>query len=241
MGNAKIRIAQLVSVLGYDFLCQDVDVVWFRSPLEYFNNSTDKAFDIYFQQDGIIRKINTPNGINAGFYYAKNNERTKYFFTSMLLSGDTLFLSYNDQIEIGVRLADHSSTYGLKVKVIPRTEPIAPGGYQFHDTTNSGKEYMKKFLNGSSNPYIFHMSWTDGMTDKLFYLRQMGQWYVKDQCIGKSFDEILDGSPRHEAKKTIPLSCCSSEPILSCHYRDKPSLIPCTDRPPKDNNAPSWW
>jgi hypothetical protein len=241
MVNAKIRAAQLVSVLGFDLLFQDVDVVWFRSPLEYFNNSTDKAFDMYFQQDGIVQKYNTPYGVNTGFYFVHYNDRTSYFFTSLLLSGDTIFRSFNDQADIGVRLADHSSTYGLKVKVIPRTEPITPGGFQFHDISDYGKDYMKNILNGSSTPYVFHMSWTDGKPDKIFYLRQMGQWYVKDQCIGKLFQEILDKTPKEDATSIIPTKCCSSEPIVSCHFRDKPSIIPCTDHPPKDKDAPSWW
>jgi hypothetical protein len=241
MVNAKIRAAQLVSVLGYDFLFQDVDVVWFRSPLDYFNNIGYKTFDIYFQQDGVVQRYNTPYNANTGFYYVRNNERTSYLFTSLLLSGDTVFRSSNDQADISVRIADHSSTYGLKVKVIPRTEPITPGGFQFHDASDFGKEYMKAILNGTSIPYIFHMSWTEGKADKILYMRQMGQWYVKEQCIGKSFHEILGGSPKHEAEKSIPLNCCSSKPIVSCHYRDKPSIKPCTDHPPKDKDEPSWW
>lgn len=237
--TAKIRAAQLVSSLGYDFLFQDVDVVWFRSPLEYFNNSTstNAGFDMYFQQDGTIQKSSTPYGVNSGFYYVRNNERTNYFFTSLLFSVSL----FDDQIEIGVRLADHSSTYGLKVKVIPRTEPISPGGFQFHDNSDLGKVYMKNVLNGSSKPYIFHMSWTESKHDKISYLRQMGQWYVKDPCIGNLFHETLAALPKHEAEKMIPLKCCSSEPIVSCHFRDKPSLLPCTNLPPKDGNASSWW
>jgi hypothetical protein len=241
MVNAKIRAAQLVSVLGYDFLFQDVDVVWFQSPLEYFNKIVNDSFDIYFQQDGVVSKYNTPYGVNTGFYYVRNNERTNYFFTSLLLSGDTVFRSFNDQADIGVRLADHSSTYGLKVKVIPRREPITPGGFQFHDNSDFGKQYMKNIMDGTWKPYIFHMSWTEGKADKIFYWRQIGQWYVKDQCIGKLFHEILDGSPKHEANTVVHMNCCSSEPIVSCHYRDKPSIKPCSDHPPKDKDEPSWW
>lgn len=48
---AKVVCVQLVSMLGYSFLFQDVDLVWFKHPLDYFKNTKD-GFDIYFQDDG---------------------------------------------------------------------------------------------------------------------------------------------------------------------------------------------
>jgi hypothetical protein len=239
MVMGKIRAAQLVSVLGYDFLFQDVDVVWFKPPLEYFRNHSDNSFDMYFQKDGIVSKYNTPFGVNTGFYFVRNSELTQYFFTSLLVNGDMIFRSHNDQEDIGVRLADFSSTYGLKVKVVPRTEISTPGGFQFHDVSPFGKEYMKKILNKTHEPYVFHMSWTDGKAHKIQYFQQMGQWHVNDECVDKTFDEIVAGSLR--AKTTIPVHCCSSVPIVRCHYRDKPSIVSCSEYPPIEKDAPSWW
>ena len=235
----KIRAAQLVSVLGYDFLFQDVDIVWFKHPLAYFRNHSNTDFDMYFQKDGLVSKYNTPFGVNTGCYYVRNNELTQHFFTSLLLNGDTMFRSHNDQEDIGVRLADFSSVYGLKVKVIPRAEVATPGGYQFHDVSPFGKDYMRKILNNTHEPYLFHMSWTDGKTHKIQYLQQMGQWYVNEGCIDKSFNEIAAGS--QTSKKTIPAHCCSLAPIIRCHYRDKPSIVPCTEYDSIEKGAPSWW
>lgn len=48
---AKVVCVQLVSVLGYSLLFQDVDLVWFKHPLDFFKNVKDD-FDIYFQDDG---------------------------------------------------------------------------------------------------------------------------------------------------------------------------------------------
>lgn len=48
---AKVVCVQLVSRLGYNFLFQDVDLVWFRHPLDYFNELNDD-WDVYFQDDG---------------------------------------------------------------------------------------------------------------------------------------------------------------------------------------------
>ena len=51
---AKVISVQLVSMLGYDLLFSDVDIVWFNDPLEYFNgpNSPVKQHDLIFQDDG---------------------------------------------------------------------------------------------------------------------------------------------------------------------------------------------
>ena len=48
---AKVVCVQLVSMLGYSFLFQDVDIVWYKHPVEYFANLNDD-FDVYFQDDG---------------------------------------------------------------------------------------------------------------------------------------------------------------------------------------------
>lgn len=51
---AKVVCVQLVASLGYSFLFQDVDLVWYRNPLEHFTNlpDDDADFDVYFQDDG---------------------------------------------------------------------------------------------------------------------------------------------------------------------------------------------
>lgn len=55
MMYAKILCVVYVSMLGYDVLFQDVDMVWFKDPLEYFHdpsNTSIQNFDILFQHDG---------------------------------------------------------------------------------------------------------------------------------------------------------------------------------------------
>lgn len=47
---AKLYCAHLISELGMNFLFQDVDVVWKRNPLSFFQ--TQDEYDIYFQDDG---------------------------------------------------------------------------------------------------------------------------------------------------------------------------------------------
>lgn len=35
--------------------------------------------------------------------------------------------------------------------------------------------------------------------------------------------------------------CCSAKPFVNCHYKDKPSKIPCKDSEPIDKNGRSFW
>ena len=95
---------------------------------------------------------------------------------------------------------------------------------------------MRAFLQGELHPYIFHMSWTLNKDNKLLYFRQMGEWYLEDQCIQKKVEDIEGTSGDNMAA-----TCCHAEPLVSCHYRDKPSVIPCHDSPPIDKGKPSWW
>lgn len=111
-----------------------------------------------------------------------------------------------------------------------------PNGYHFQ----TRDEYMKGLIEGKIQPYIFHMSWTSNKVEKRNNLEQMGDWHVKDKCVGRTANKI---SKKKKAKATdLASTCCNPRPIVQCHYRDKPSRIPCPDSPPLEyENAPSWW
>ena len=46
---AKVLCVQLVNELSHDLLFMDVDIVWYKNPLEYFEDPKLQQFDIYFQ------------------------------------------------------------------------------------------------------------------------------------------------------------------------------------------------
>lgn len=96
---------------------------------------------------------------------------------------------------------------------------------------------MKDYALGKVHPYIFHMSWTENKNNKRLYWEQMGDFLVKDQCIGKTLPEIRNSS----SSQDLVASCCMAEGPVICHYRDKPSKIPCKDSPPIDKAMPSFW
>ena len=235
MMMAKVICVQLVSMLGYNILFQDVDIIWYRHPLQYFDtHQIDmNQYDIIFQDDGGRSTRFAPYSANTGFYYVRHNERTRHFLTSLLMSGDVISSTHSHQQVVIASLKEHVSLFGLKVKVLSRDTDEFPGGFHYHQRS---KIYMKRLFAGTVNPYIFHMSWTLNKDNKILFLRQMGEWYVQEKCIQNS--ALIDGS---SAENAIVAQCCSNEPIFSCHYRDKPSIKPCYTSPSIDRNRQSWW
>lgn len=205
--------------------------MWFKDPLTYFHDNSNTAiqeFDILFQHDGSAQPRYSPFSANSGFYYVRANKKTSYLFTSMLYHGDIIRKSKSHQQVLVQLLNEHSSLFGLKVKVFDSVQTgMFPGGYHFHQQWDT----MHTIMSGRSNAYIFHMSWTENKVNKILFFRQMGEWYVHDKCISDEasnlkFDSVQDGS--------LVEHCCSIEPILTCHFRDKPSKIPCPDSPNLD-------
>jgi hypothetical protein len=226
----------MINRLGYNVLFQDVDIVWYQNPLQYFTNTSlpHHDFDMYFQDDGAHSRRYAPYSPNSGFYFVRHNEKTEYFFHSLLMSGDIIAQTGSHQNAMAAVLNEHSSLRGLRVKTLDREMDEFPGGY--HYNAPSRRQYMKDFIAGKIKPYMFHMSWTTNKDNKQRYFEQMGDWFVKDECVGSTVTKIL-----HSTKDDLSTACCSAQPIIRCHYRDKPSKIPCKDSPPIDKGKSSFW
>jgi Nucleotide-diphospho-sugar transferase len=143
-------------MLGYDVLFQDIDIVWFKDPLPYFQdkNSPSHAFDIYFQDDGNRALFYAPYSANTGFYYVRTSELTQHFFNSLLMSGDLIYATNSHQIALIAILSEFASRYGMKVKVLSRDSHEFPGGHAYHNRA----DFMKDVFQGKVQPYLFHMS-----------------------------------------------------------------------------------
>lgn len=265
MMYAKVLCVLYPLMLGYDVLFQDVgklfsylldsiykrschftlipltllpDIVWIKDPMKFFHDEYSKVsqFDVMFQNDGSTQVRYAPYTANSGFYYARANKRTTYLFTSLLYHSDLILTWDSHQQVLCQLLAEHSSLFGLNVKVFDRETDQFPGGWHFHGK----RDFMKKFIKRETDSYIFHMSYTANKDNKLLFLRQLGEWYLKDQCVEKTASDILGGGNALE-KNALVEPCCAAEPIFSCHYRDKPSKLPCTDIDPIDKGGRSFW
>jgi hypothetical protein len=241
---AKLYCVHMINLLGYNLLFQDVDVIWYRNPLGFFSNTTSPYYDydIYFQDDGARTVRYGPYSPNSGFYYVRYNDRTEYFFHSLLMAGNIIAQSGSHQNAVSAVLNEHASWRGLHVKILHRNMHEFPGGFNYESSAFSNPNYvasnkfMKDLIAGKSNAYIFHMSWTGNKDDKKRFFEQMGEWYVKDECVGGTVDVIVNGTDADLGK-----ACCVAEPVVKCHYRDRPSKIPCKDSPPLEKGHGSWW
>jgi Nucleotide-diphospho-sugar transferase len=261
MMMAKVFCVQMISTLGYDLLFQDVDVIWYQNPLSYFHNprADDAHFDVYFQDDGNHALFYAPYSANTGFYYVRNNERTQYFFNAFLMAGDLIIMTKSHQIPLVALLQEHASMYALRVKIFSRDSDTFPGGHAFHrrfdfmrdliaavkktdELKKQGRSVATASHNNLIKPYIFHMSWTSNKENKRKFFQQMGEWYVHDQCLEKSVKQLgIVGDQGQGAESLLVAKCCAAEPLVSCHYKDKPSKIPCKDSPPIDKGHASFW
>jgi hypothetical protein len=217
MMYAKVVAVQLANGLGYNVLFQDVDIVWHRNPLEYLQTAFPE-FDLLFQEDGARSARYAPYSANSGFYFVRKNEKTRHLLTRMLFKFDTIMTTGSHQQALGLLLAEHSSLYNLRVKVLSGHE--FAGGYQFHRDV----QYMRDLLVARTReePWIFHMSWTKNKDDKIRFFQQLGLWYLKENLL-------------------LGADSCSKEALVQCHFKDKPSVRPCRESPTMDRMGKSFW
>jgi hypothetical protein len=180
---------------------------------------------------------------NSGFYFVRNNIRTRAALKDAVMRTDQLFVSRSHQQTLLEVLSEHISYHGLRVKTFDAydTHYFPNGG---HFQTN--KAFMKEFIAGKLKDvvYLFHMNWTTKKHFKLAYMRQMGEWFVRDTCLNQPLNTTLWGhanNAQNEHDGTISTTCCSREPLFSCHYRDKPSIKECKSSPAQEKDGPSWW
>ena len=242
MMYAKVLCVLYPLLLGYDVLFQDVDIVWLnpdKDPLGFFQDESSKYshFDILFQHDGSNTARYAPYSANSGFYFTRANKKTQYLFSSLLYHGD-LIINWNSHQQVLVQLlAEHSSLFGLNVKIFERDTEMFPGGHHYH----SDHKFMKKFVQGETDSYIFHMSWTENKANKILFLRQLGEWYVTDKCTGNAINDMIGAGSVLENSEALIQPCCAMEPLFSCHYRDKPSKLPCESSVNIDAGRRSFW
>lgn len=222
---------QLVNSLEYNVLFQDLDVVWYQNPLPFFEDKQSPLakFDIIFQDDGARSVRFAPFAANSGFYYVKFTRKTRYLFVALLYNADLIAASGSHQQALIQLITEHSSLYGLRVKTI--SDPVLLSGYHYHRDPIVMREVVKGTLNPP--PLIMHMCWTHSKENKVIFMQQMGMWYVDDQCQGDALKAVFG--------ETVLQQCCTAEPRIICHYKDKPSIINCKTSPAMDPHGKSFW
>jgi len=220
---AKLVAPQLVNMLGYDMLFQDIDIVWNQHPVDLFIDPKGpyKDFDMLFMDDGIRNIIYAPYQANSGFYFAKCNEETKFFFRQLLYYADNIHKWTSEQGVFGAVLPEMASLLGLRIKTLLDLD--FPGGFHYHRSS----DFIRDIVEGKAQPVIFHMHWTKSVIQKLDFMKQMGLWYVKDVCLTSDLlEEKVQGSIKDQSAKQ-DIGCCSNEALVQCIFFDKGSVTQC--------------
>jgi len=66
----QVYCVQMTLALGYDILFQDVDIVWYKNPVPFFQDKSSpmQSFDVIFQDDGSRALFYSPYSANTGNY-----------------------------------------------------------------------------------------------------------------------------------------------------------------------------
>lgn len=241
----KVLAPQWVNLLGYDLLFLDLDVALYEDPLPFFNNLDDR-YDIVMQDDGARSVRFAPYSGNSGVYYIRSNPKTRYFMARLVYDADLIMSTNSHQQAMIALMNHHASMFGLQVKTLT-LDPMLPCGFQYH----RDRKYMQRLIAGEISPKLLHMAWTQNKNNKILFFQQMGLWHVAEQCKQSKSEQTVDETT-NRTKTTVVMEqwtlsdtlledCCLAEPKVECHYRDKPSIIPCHDSPPIDKDGQDFW
>ena len=136
---------------------------------------------------------------NTGFYFVRNNERTRHFFNVFVRMGDYVLRENSHQAALTTLINEHMSLHGLRVKVLGPNKFIS--GYHYHHES----KLMKRIKQGKHSAYMFHANWLPG-EEKMPVLTEYHNRFLKDECMAKSIDELLDSTGN------ILGGCCLSHP-----------------------------
>ena len=139
----------------------------------------------------------------------------------MIYHGDYVLSMKSQQQLMSLLLPEFNSSVGLKVKILKDTD--FPGGFHFLRRKEFIRDtFFKKIVDDPTNdigfPWIFHMHWTHSIEEKMDFMKQMGMWYVRNECINDT-DQVLQNDDINK--------CCSRMPLISCKYINLPSVEEC--------------
>ncbi|KAH8083455.1 nucleotide-diphospho-sugar transferase [Aureococcus anophagefferens] len=180
----KMTSAYLVNDLGYDLLFQDADLYWWRDPWAYFAARPD--VETFWMDDGARTVRFAPAFPNTGYYAVRATDRTAKFLGEVLMLYEFVLLRSSQQVVVTELLAEHHARYGLTFKQLPWWN--FPSGKHFHHN----KAFFSTVLDGSYEPYCFHMCWTSGKVDKLKFLKQAKLWLLEPAC---DLTALADAAP----------------------------------------------
>jgi len=127
---AKLLAAHLISDAGYHMVFHDVDVVPYQDYYVHLLKSVVPRypdFELFLQYDFTTDPLYAPWGANSGFWFARNTDKTRYFFSLLLRRVALVLKARSHQAAMSVVLSEVTNHYGLRAKVMDRHGHEFPG------------------------------------------------------------------------------------------------------------------
>ncbi|EJK73664.1 hypothetical protein THAOC_04700 [Thalassiosira oceanica] len=239
---SKVLCVLYPLMLNYDVLFQDADLVWLNDPVPFFHDEGLKKWDVLFQHDGSnsVRYAVTLLGeFGVLLCPGEQAESIPLRFAAVSFRPD----NYLGQPPTGACAAPCRAQFSVRLERQGVREGYGdvPRRISFSQAKVFHEEIYQTRNGVTDIPHVSSQSWTENKDNKLLFLRQLGEWYLQDSCIGKTFSEIAVARSASGEPAPIHEQCCAAEPIFSCHYKDKPSMLPCKNSPSIDKGQRSFW
>jgi len=161
----KTAVVQDLLSIGHDVLFQDVDLVWKKDPGEILLQPERHLLDAQFMYDG-PNPIYAPLHANSGFFFLRNNERSRIFWQQAFNHFDKVYAYGGQQRHVNMLLVVRYFR-GLKLDILPQAD-FANG----HLFTSNDLSRLPP------DPYVIHCSWTRNLEHKMEKYRLANLWYL---------------------------------------------------------------
>lgn len=175
--NAKLYATRDVLACGFASFTTDVDVVFFKDALTYFNSAIERkpSLTMLFQKDQ--NEQNYQLDINSGFFITLNTPASLRFFTDCLTKTTWWHI---DQSRVNAVMASGNHTDEHSWTLLPIDE--FPVGDQVLEHERNGSRYNSSALVSG------HANWSGNMGRKFHMLVTVGWWFTNfssHQCLEK--------------------------------------------------------
>ena len=167
----KTAAVYAASVLGYDVLFQDADVVWLRPDVwdAVYAPATDSAW----MDDGVRTDRFAPFFANSGFYLLRATWRSELLLAHLLNSYSVVVARQSHQAVLNPALAEANAMAGLSVSILD-PDVVVNGGAR--------NKVRADLRSGARRVAVFHVNFTGGTAEKRGALRGLGLWFLREGC-----------------------------------------------------------
>ena len=196
---------------NYSVLFQDVDVVWFRSPWDAFD---DERFDCFFMSEMTYQHRFEPFYFNSGFFYLRNTRGVRAFMDELILQAGLLYAKRSQQMMINHMLGEHHLLLGrLHAHLLDPLDFM--NGWFFHrfkERVASNKNSTRSDAASFRPPKAFHMNWTLNSKEKRANWRASRMWFVRNSthCEAPTVEAARGAPPLERSLDAFKQRCCDA-------------------------------